>query len=343
MNLDAELIKEVGQLKREYQVSSQNAFNYLRAQEDHRQLGKEIQASLRERDIDLPYYCSPNIISNLCELTRYTVNWAVDSKSCQRVIETGFQKFNFNNELLSYSSFLEDKKIIETRETNDCVKYWKFDYKTFLINFLERMKTSNDFRIPLRETIEAFVIDSHPYFEGRTGERFSFTELCSRDEYMLSEIDLERDCKDDIKEQAIKLEQWSRLRGEIDPLRYFRIDAITLEKRQFLTCKANPYFKDLYQRAVREGTLHNLDVERRIALNEVEDIPDTNRNVITARIQYRLDDIERRRINLSESLHSLGLNKEEEIKKLNYRRKVLKINKTRLIDELEKRNVRKNT
>jgi hypothetical protein len=349
-------VEAVKQLKSKYYATSWEAWNYLKAQEDHSKLAQIISKDLHESGID--YSPSANEISNLCSFTGRIIWFVFEAESRHKVNETKMS-FDVHHIVFPYSRALkrtdepsENQDELSKKDDEEADKWglfegtpwrgkdnppetkkWSFDYRKFLVNYFKILRQTDrqrdDYQDTFRATMLEFMNGSYPYLKDEEGNKFSFTQLKEKDFLVSSSVHhhLEDHLEDIDMDLSYKIFwDWINGHGEVPIVagEFNNISSRNAEESIFLFGMRDG--RNIYKRAEREQTLRRMDIQRRIALSHVVDYM-RNYNLEDVDIIIEWLDRDRKDVKKRPVLQFMAERKRELLKYLNYVFMAVKINK----------------
>ncbi len=282
-------LEEIKQLKTEYGIGSLDAWRYLKSQEFYTALRDDIVNALYATN--LTYRPTLRELSNLCQYVQFEVQWAFRAWSYERASETRgkhpqLQDILFcNPQVNQYHD--SDMNLQKTAQ-----RTWMFDYQSFLIHYCQLKDVCRDMNDQdlFVKVFASALTSTHPYLTDDKGNRLTFSQVRKTDSLLITDSDAGRTKKQRPKqfERAIwqsVINDFHFLYGNKDKLTaedQFEIgegmheseeaaisirNRITHEEHLFLYKLYTS--DDSYKRAQRERTLGRIEIERRIALQEV--------------------------------------------------------------------------
>ncbi|HLF55124.1 MAG TPA: hypothetical protein VI612_05390 [Candidatus Nanoarchaeia archaeon] len=255
-------LESIRELKAQYGIGSQSALRYLKVQDTMIGLADDVSARLSDEGLD--YHPSVREISNLCEALRGSVKFTLDLQSEMRaVLALGRLAKDHHVE-----SADPRQGMIESRTKGDHFSSpaglfdvkWNLDYASMLVNFYRAMQLCGRTGRAFNAVMFNFISGKQAFLTGADGRQYTLNEICENDSFLAHEGRIPGDMLEEFVE-AVK-EKMSVAKAGIFGAG-LKIDGLTEEEGKFLLQSG------AYERAVREKTLHRMDTERRLALNEL--------------------------------------------------------------------------
>ncbi|MBI2451805.1 hypothetical protein HYV50_01865 [Candidatus Pacearchaeota archaeon] len=268
-------LEAIKELKAEYGIGSREAWNYLKVRQEYTQLADKIAQELKKEG--LSYRPSYREISNLCGRAEEHLRLTLEDISEALAIKE--KRFPRDQIVVPYAKILQRGTLayLENQNFPDMdivVNRWKFDYEKFIKNFYRKLRETEDKKKAFNIAFRGIINGNDSYIEDESGKRLTLNEILENERLLLTnEPKFIEDMEDAkiILERASSLLTW--LAGESSDFSGvpFRVDDFqeqTIEELEFLYgCYSAE--KNLYNRALREKSLGNIWIERRIALNKV--------------------------------------------------------------------------
>jgi len=244
-------LDEIKEIKAEWGIGSQEAFRYMGSVETMSQLTDKVRARLHGRTKALPSYRE---VSNLCDGFYNYLSW-----------------LNFAGTKFEYGGGVEIKYpcIERSKEYANMFGFFKRfdpDYESALCKYYNLLEIAGSSDEAFREAFAVFFDDA------QTKEpHFRIDNLARRFKKLIASSENEEDRERNMFEGSEFISFMLWMDGEVghEPRTAsdLKLNRLTWEEKRYLLGEEGG--KNLYERAVRDQSLGNLWVERKIALSEV--------------------------------------------------------------------------
>lgn len=241
-------VEAVQMLKAQYYVGSREAFSYLKVSNEYSRLADETAESLNI----LP---SVKESANICDFAKAFFNAMLDSEAAKRSLEMGRASAEYF--VLSYPKAMQAQDKQDAQQCGGIIL--EFDYKCFFLDYFANFSLHRNHDRAMRQATLAVRQGTVQYFRFN-GKSYSYQEI-------VSSISLPDAADNKYFDRNLEMH---KITDADDFLAQFEIEQTTGYEGLFLL--GMNYFGEhqgLYERAEREKKLGYLDVERRIALNQV--------------------------------------------------------------------------
>ncbi|MBI1972996.1 hypothetical protein HYS50_03250 [Candidatus Woesearchaeota archaeon] len=267
--LEAKL-EELKRLKATYSTTSQQAWNYMKTQEDYLRLKDSVCSTLALEGI--VYDPKLREISNLSKQVEFVVTDALCVVAEERAFALGEGNYPRDHTVHAYSSPLDIEVTTSTPALFGTL--WRFDYKHFLVEYGRQFLDLHHHQEAFRQAFLGVLESEYPYLADEQRRRMSFSAFKHNDSLLFDKDGIEEGLEDDLavikhaRQQNIQdFWAWVRYGSTSYYLSTFNPQQVTFEERKFLY--GVNVDNSLYERAVRDRTLRRLEVEQKIALYEL--------------------------------------------------------------------------